>query len=161
MTDRHWWHHTSEEIYAYRTRKPHGFTRIPVIGTHWGYAGRTRNPKRRDAQHRYGYVWDGERKPAQPWSDLITSRRVIFRRKRRMEITTHLLEMITIRVLFPVYNIQMNRTNPRRIKPWEAQAQRRYRNRYGRPAQVVPAAVKLTLYAGVTMIAFSLIHIAR
>src|SRR3954462_10478904 len=101
--------------------KPHGFPRIPFLGTHWGYAGRTNYPARRDAQHRYGYVWDGKRKPPQPWSDLIVSRRVIFRKKRRMEITTHLLELITIRALFPVYTIQMNRTNPRRIKPWEAQ----------------------------------------
>lgn len=133
------WSRTTEEIYAYRCRKPHAVWGLPFIGRHWGYVGRTTNGVRRDAQHRYGYVWDGERKEAQPWADLIVKRYVVCGRKRRYRWSTHFLEWFWIWLLMPVYNVSMNRANPRRVKPWDAQRQRAARDEYGTVARVVPA----------------------
>lgn len=132
---RRWFDRTSEEIYAYRCRKPWALVGLPFIGRHWGYAGRTNNGKRRDGQHRFGYVWDGQEHPPKPWADLIVRRYVIFRKKPRLEITTHFLEWFTIRLLLPVYNVSMNAGNPRRIKPWEQKRQRAERLAWGRARQ--------------------------
>lgn len=150
---RRWFNRTIEEIYAYRTDKPAAVIRLPLFGRHWAYAGRTCNGVRRDLEHltgggRYNTV-------PKPWADLAPTRYVIFRRKRRMEITTKFLEVLTIRVLLPVYNVEYNRGNPRRIKPYVQKAQRAARNErnYGkilfysmRPA--IPVFVTLLIIGG-------------
>lgn len=126
---RRWWERTTEEIYAYRCLKPSAMIGIPIIGWHWGYAGRTNNARRRDAEHlvgggRYGTV-------AKSWADRRPRRKVIFPMRRRLELTTRFLEWLTIKTLMPVYNITWNRTNPRRIPPWVAARQRAMRDTVG------------------------------
>ena len=139
MSRRRWWEHTSEEIYAYRTRRPSG------RGTHWGYVGRTAWPARRHQEHTVGGgKW---RATAKPWADLVVERRVMFRKKRRLEITTHFLEWSMIKLLMPVYNIQMNWKNPRRIPPWVAQRQRLQRSGAASGGPLARRGVPLVLQA--------------
>jgi hypothetical protein len=158
MSDRRWWEKTSEEIYAYRTRKPHGFG-LPVVGRHWAYVGRTSVPHLRHSEHMVGGgKWRAKPKP---WADLEPRRFVICRKKRRMEITTHFLEWFWIKVLMPVYNVSMNRTNPRRIKPWTQAAQRAHRNQYGQAAAVVPAVLKLSALSVVALAVLALVQMGR
>lgn len=149
---RRWWERTREEIYAYRTDKPHAPLALPLIGRHWGYAGRTNNASRRHQEHvqgggRYAAV-------AKPWADLRPKRLVIFRRKERTEAMTHFLEWVTIKILLPVYNVDMNRTNPRRITPHRAKAQRFARDQFGITARVTKLALRWALYAVVVAVAF-------
>lgn len=130
---RRWWEKTREEIYAYRTDKPHAPLGLPIIGRHWGYAGRTNNPDRRHLEHTVG---GGPYNHGQKsWADLRPRRFVIFGMKLRMELTTHLLEWLTIKMLFPVYNVHMNRTNPRRITPRAQVSQRFARDQFGTTAR--------------------------
>lgn len=144
---RRWWEKTREEIYAYRTDKPHAPLALPIIGRHWGYAGRTNDPKRRDLEHvqgggRYAAV-------AKDWADLRPKRRVVFGMKTRTEAMTHFLEWITIKVLLPVYNVDMNRTNPRRITPRQAKAQRFARDQFGTTARLTKLGLRWLLYLAV------------
>ena len=148
---RRWWEKTREEIYAYRTDKPHAPLALPIIGRHWGYVGRTNNPRRRDMEHikgggRYAAV-------AKDWSDLRPKRKVIFKLKRRTEIMTHILEWITIKALLPVYNVEMNLTNPRRITPRRAKAQRFARDEFGTTARLTKLVLRLLLWALLVTIA--------
>ena len=101
-------------LYLYRTRRPSGF------GQHIGYIGVTNSPHYRDVQHR----------AYQPWSDLIACRYVI-PLGRVPRFLACFLEALLIQLVLPVYNVQHNRGNPRRIKPWKARAQRDARY-YGR-----------------------------
>lgn len=134
MGDRRWWQRTTEEIYVYRTRKPWAVWGLPVVGRHFAYGGRTNNPARRDMEHlRGGGPYHAV---AKPWADLLPRRYVVFRRKRRTELTTHLLEVLTIRLFMCVYNVQFNTGNPRRIKPHDALRQRRLRDSSGRWARL-------------------------
>jgi hypothetical protein len=137
---RRWWQHTVEEIYVYRTQKPHAVVGLPFIGRHFAYGGRTNNPKRRDSEHLVG----GGRynAPPKPWADLRPRRYVVFRLKRRAELTTRLLELLVIRGLFPVYNVTHNMGNPRRIKPFKAARQRAHRDAYGTTARLAPAVLR-------------------
>lgn len=141
---RRWWERTREEIYAYRTDKPHAPLGLPIIGRHWAYAGRTNNASRRHQEHvegggRYQAV-------AKPWADLRPKRRVIFRRKERTEAMTHFLELLAIKILLPVYNVDMNWTNPRRITPRQAKAQRFARDQFGTTARMSKLALRWALY---------------
>lgn len=113
------------EVYAYRTRKPGALLGLPLIGRHWGYVGQTRNPKMRDREHLEG----GGRYGAAPkdWADLEPRRYVLFRLKHCPQWVLDLAEVVAIRLLLPVYNVQHNRGNPRRVKPAVARAQRRGR----------------------------------
>lgn len=101
-------------LYLYRTRRPSGW------GQHIGYVGVTNSPLHRDVQHR----------AYQPWSDLIACRYVI-PLGRVPRFVALGLEALLIRLTLPVYNVQHNRGNLRRIKPWTARAQRDARY-YGR-----------------------------
>lgn len=154
-----WFDHTSEEIYGYRTRKPHAVVGLPFVGRHWAYVGRTARP---DLRHREHMLGGGKwRVTPKPWADLEPRRYVICRKKRRLEITTHFLEWFWIKVLLPAYNIQMNRTNPRRIKPWTASRQRALRDQYGTTAAVVPALFKLGALAVVALAGLALVQAGR
>lgn len=137
MRRRYWWESTTEEIYAYRTRKPGAVWGWPFLGRHWAYVGRTNDGVRRHSEHLIGGgKWAAK---AKPWADLEPKRYVLARRKRRREITTHFLEWWWIHVLFPVYNVSMNAANPRRVKPW-TQAEQRAARDAGRVRGVVAGA---------------------
>lgn len=91
-----------------------------------GYVGESNNLKAREKDHlgqgRYGHA-------AKHWSDL----RPVF---HSIPLPWWLCwkwvlrsgETVLIWLLAPRYNVQKNRWNPRRIKPWEAEHQRAVRN---------------------------------
>lgn len=128
------------EVYAYRTRKPGALLGLPLLGRHWGYVGQTRNPKARHQEHlegggRYGCV-------PKDWADLEPRRYVLFRMRHCPQWVLDLVEVAVIRTFLPVYNVQHNRGNPRRIRPAVAHLQRLQRDRMGwswnlRPAHLV------------------------
>lgn len=152
---RRWYERTREEVYAYRTDKPSAPLGLPLIGRHWGYAGRTNNPKRRDMEHvRGGGQYNAV---AKPWADLRPKRHVIFRMKSRTEAMTHFLEWLTIKILLPVYNVDMNRTNPRRITQRSQAAQRAMRDQLGTTARVMKMAVRLGIYGLLIIIAVAVV----
>lgn len=97
-------------VYAYRVRKPGllGKLRVPLVSTRWGYVGETTSFPHRDKQHR----------ETQPWAPLIVS--VHRWHLPAWKPLLHLAETLAILVLWPAYNIEKNRWNPRRIKPWDA-----------------------------------------
>lgn len=159
MSDRRWFDRTSEEIYAYRTRKPGAPVGLPLVGRHWAYVGRTARP---DLRHREHMVGGGKwRARPKPWADLEPRRYVICRKKRRLEITTHFLEWFWIKALMPVYNISMNRTNPRRIKPWTQVAQRISRDQHGVAPAFAVTFAKLSAVCVVGMMALALVRAGR
>lgn len=140
------------EVYLYRTRKPSGRSWL----RHNGYVGKTRSPKQRHRQH-MGRPAVGDRyvSTGQPWSDLEPRRHVVFRMRHCPDWLLALAELMAIRLLLPVYNISGNRGNPRRIRPWVAQEQRRARDRghrfsvwYVRPAYVATSLLALVALAG-------------
>jgi hypothetical protein len=154
-----WFDRTTEAIYVFRARKPHALLGLPIIGRHFAYVGRTNNLRRRYEQHMIG---GGEyRSVAKDWADLEPRFYVICPMKSRMEITTHFLEWFWIKVLMPVYNIQMNRTNPRRIKPWVAKRQRINRNRYGRTTSVMLTLIKVAVLIPAVLVAFNMAESMR
>lgn len=132
---RDWWMRTTEEIYVYRTRKPHAPIGLPFLSRHFAYGGRTVDPAARHREHTVG--GRGGRfgnKPPQPWSNLEPTRHVVFPLKSRTRLTTHLLEVLVIRGLLCVYNHQHNLGNPRRISLRRARVQRVLRDKFGRAA---------------------------
>ena len=141
---RPWYAHTTEVIYAYRTRKPGAVFGLPIIGRHWAYVGRTNDLQRRHLEHILG----GGPYGAVPklWADLEPKRYVICRRRRRREWRTHLLEWLFILLLLPVYNVSMNRRNPRRIGRAEQVRQRLARNQGAARGVVVGARRRLPVY---------------
>jgi len=132
--NRDWWVRTTEEIYVYRTRKPWAPFGIRWLSRHFGYGGRTVDPKRRDREHLVGGPGRFGNKPPQPWSDLEPERFVVFKLKSRTRLVTHLLEVLVIRGLMCVYNDKLNKLNPRRISLRRARVQRVLRDKYGRAA---------------------------
>lgn len=83
-----------------------------------GYVGQTRQALRaREAQHR----------AEQPWADTIVGPAVVIAEGAwtNGELDAH--EVRQIQALRPLYNIDHNRTNPNRILPWDAVAQRQAR----------------------------------
>jgi hypothetical protein len=130
-----WWAPTTEEIYVYRTRKPWAPFGLRWLSRHFGYGGRTTDPQARHHEHTVG--GKGGRfgnRPPQPWSDLEPTRYVVFKLKTRTRLTTHLLEVLVIRVLFCVYNDKLNKLNPRKISLRRARVQRVLRDKFGRSA---------------------------
>lgn len=101
-------------IYAYSCVDPDTGKRI-----RWAYVGKTRQTlMRRHNQHM----------PTQPWSDLYPEIRVVFYFSSCPDWFLRLVEKLTIKVTFPLYNYEYNTKNPRRIPKYEAQAQRRQRD---------------------------------
>lgn len=107
-------------MYAYRTRKPCARFRIPFLSFHWGYVGETVSFWHRHRQHGENQPWADLdprcriRIPLPPWKWLLRS-----------------VETLLIVALWPVYNHQKNRWNPRRIPLATALRQRRTRDRGG------------------------------
>lgn len=89
-------------LYVYRTRRPSGW------GTHNGYTGRTNHPRLRDAQHA----------ATKRWYPLVRYR-VLIPLGPCPVFVAAALEWLLIKVTMPVYNVQHNRWNPRRIRPWD------------------------------------------
>ena len=148
-----WWRSqpvTREAIYAYRTRKPWARWGLPIIGRHWAYVGRTNDLARRDDEHLVG----GGRYGAVPkdWADLEPRRYVLVGYRRRREPRTHLLEWAAVRLLWPVYNVSMNRWNPRRIKPYDARRQRQARNISAGRGVIVGARRRAPVYLGLASV---------
>jgi hypothetical protein len=150
-----WWAPTTEEIYVYRTRKPWAPFGLRWLSRHFGYGGRTVDPQRRDREHIVGGPGRFGNKPPQPWSDLEPKRYVVFKLKTRTRLTTHLLEVLVIRVLFCVYNDKLNKLNPRKISLRRARVQRVLRDKFGRSAMagelfgrylILSALVALAIY---------------
>lgn len=144
------WHaHTSEVIYAYRTRKPGAVWGLPLVGRHWAYVGRTNDLARRHQEHILGGgMYDAV---AKPWADLEPRLYVIRPKKRRREWTTNFLEWFFIWLLLPVYNVSMNAGNPRRIRRAEQLRQRAARDRSEALGVVVGLRRRVPVYAGVAV----------
>lgn len=132
-------------IYAYRTRKPGARLRIPLLSFHWGYVGRTSSFYHRHRQHTLGGGAYGAE--AKPWADLVV-------RCYRLPCPRLLqppLEALAIWTLMPVYNVALNRHNPRRIRPMAARQQRLWRNHGRRLPSVRVIHVVLYLAAFVAL----------
>lgn len=98
---------------------------LKCTGRHIAYVGETGSRYRRDIEHIYG-GGKFKAKP-KPWSDLEPRVFAVpalpwWRWSRR------LTEKLWIWLLLPVYNVQHNTRNPRRIKPWVAEKQRAVRD---------------------------------
>lgn len=112
--------------YLWRTRKPHALIGLPIIGRHNAYVGETSSRRHRDAQHLQGSAYGA---PAKDWADLdprcyplpMMCPNAAWARKGQ--------EWLYIKLLLPVYNVKHNGTNPRRITPAQARAQRAARGR--------------------------------
>jgi hypothetical protein len=134
---------------VWRTRKPHAFLGMPLIGRHTAYVGETGSRYFRDRQHVYGDARYAA--PDKPWSDLQPKvyplpclfPHVAWARKAQ--------EKIWIKLLMPVYNTEWNGGNPRRIKPMKAQQQRWARDAIRKSTggliklNVMPALARLAL----------------
>lgn len=117
-------------IYAYSVLDLDNSTDVRVVRDLWGYVGQTRQElQARHAQHmgmssRYKTV-------AQPWSDLYPEVRVIWE-GRCPDFMLDLIEMFYIKRRKPLYNYIHNTHNPRRITKYEAQFQRKQRDKLAR-----------------------------
>jgi hypothetical protein len=112
--------------YVHRARKPHAPIGLPVIGRHTAYVGQSNSRAHRDAQHLLG--GGTYRATAKSYADLdvkIYSLPCLFPNWRRARLVQ---EQLWIWLLWPVYNVQGNRWNPRRITPAAALRQRQARN---------------------------------
>jgi hypothetical protein len=120
-------------VYVYRMRKPGARFRIPLLSWHTGYVGETSSFYHRHQQHVYG-LGKYATQP-QPWSD--REPYVWFRiplpnwRWLRRSVET-----LFILLLWPVYNVQKNRWNPRRITPPVARQQRLARDAGRHPINI-------------------------
>jgi hypothetical protein len=135
-------------VYIYRARKPGARLRIPLLSWHFAYVGETFSFHHRHLQHTRGggtygatpkpwsdldpYVW--LRIPLPPWKWLLRS-----------------VETLAILLTWPVYNVQKNRWNPRRIPPLKARVQRMRRNAGTRLWSPRPIHVVLILAAAVAL----------
>jgi hypothetical protein len=130
-------------VYVYRTRKPWARFRIPLVSYHFAYVGESSSFWHRNRQHIMGMSSFGSCAP-KDWADL--EPRVAFKiRLPNWRWLRRSVETIAILAVWPVYNVQKNRWNPRRIKPTTARKQRRMRNAGLRLAVVRPAHIVLIL----------------
>lgn len=117
-------------LYIYRTRRPSGW------GTHNGYTGRTNSPRLRDAQH----------KASKRWYPLVRHR-ILIPLGYCPVFVAAALEWALIKLTMPVYNIQHNRLNPRRIEPWNVRGTVTIGARIKDAILFVPALAMLALAA--------------
>lgn len=122
-------------LYVYTCRKPAGW------GRHFGYSGVTNRPDLRAVQHR-----------AKDWHDLVIKRHLI-PLGRIPRFVALGLEWVLIKVTMPVYNVQHNRANPRRIGPVMARRQRRARDHGSRTLRLATVAWARISYAPVVAFA--------
>lgn len=113
--------------YAYRTRKPGARYNLPILSRHFAYVGQTSSFWHRHRQHSEG----------KPWADLDPAcYRIPLPDWKWLRLV---VEQLLIWALWPVYNVQGNRWNPRRITPIEARRQRMVRNRGRHPLNLTAA----------------------
>jgi hypothetical protein len=140
-------------VYVYRTRKPGAPFGLPIIGRHFAYVGQS---KRLDIRHRQHsgkpLPWDRYASTGQPWSDLNP---VCYRlRLPPWRWLLLLVEALLIGLLWPVYNIKLNKHNPRRITAYRAIQMRATRDalaRHAGPTQLLArtiAALRWYHFAG-------------
>lgn len=148
-------------VYVWRTDKPYALRCLPFIGRHFAYVGQSNSFRRRDREHLFGSMAYDSPVQAKPWSDLRPKRYAVpvlfpgWRWARERQ------EWLMIKLLLPVYNVQHNRTNPRRITPARALAQRAMRDR-NRAARKVVAVIRAALGFGLLLAAAAiLIQMAR
>jgi hypothetical protein len=108
--------------YMHRTRKPHAPIGLPIIGRHTAYVGETGSRYHRDRQHRFGGGTYGA--TAKVYADLDLKIYPLPCLWPNWKAARKVQEWLYIKALFPVYNVQHNGTNPRRIKPRVAESQR-------------------------------------
>jgi hypothetical protein len=118
---------------------------LPLFsGRHNAYVGETGNRFFRDRQHIHGsYRYDTAGKP---WSDLdpkVISLPCLFPSN---ELARAIQEKIYIWIFLPVYNVEWNTKNPRRIKPGKAEQQRWARDANGF-RKWTPRLLRVALYA--------------
>lgn len=111
-------------VYAYRTLKPGARFRIPILSWHWGYVGETRSFYHRHLQHSVG--GGAYRVEPKDWAD--RSPRCYRLALPDWRWLRRSVESLAIGLLWPVYNVQKNRWNPRRIPPKVARWQRHQRD---------------------------------
>ncbi len=114
-------------VYVWRTKKPHAPIGLPIIGRHFAYTGQSNSHRRREREHRFGSITYGST-PAS-WSDLDAKRYTIWILFPAWKRARLIQEWLWIKLTFPVYNVQHNRGNPRRISKEQAAAQRAARDR--------------------------------
>lgn len=108
-------------VYRIRVRSPH--LGRPVTG----YIGKTVRPvETRIREHLQG----SPTTPAKPWADTVVGWDVLWTGKCSAAGLA-LREVWRIRTRWPLYNVQHNRPNPRRIPPHRAVIQRAARDRRG------------------------------
>lgn len=123
--------------YVWRTRKPTAPIGLPFIGRHFAYVGKTSSRWHRDAQHM-------ER---QPWSDLDPKVYALWVPFPHWNWTRSFMERFYTAILLPVYPVEFNGGNPRRIEPWQAKQHRAERDSIGRTASaLLRFAVRLGLW---------------
>jgi hypothetical protein len=129
-------------VYAYRALKPGARLRIPFLSWHWAYVGETNSFYHRDQQHRYGLGRYGT--PAKDWADRCpyVALRIPLPNWKWLRLS---VETLVILALWPVYNVQKNRWNPRRIKPIVARRQRRARDLGRHPVNIGNGTLALVL----------------
>lgn len=143
-------------VYVWRCDKPYALLGLPFIGRHFAYVGQSNSFRRRDREHLLGSTAYESVVLPKPWSDLRPKRHAVpilfpgWRWARERQ------EWLMIKMLMPVYNVQHNRTNPRRIAPARALAQRAIRDRKGPQRLIVGmlrSATRIALWAAIfTMI---------
>jgi hypothetical protein len=129
-------------VYIYRTRKPGALLGWPVIGRHTAYVGQTKSFGHRHRQHiGKPLPHDPYASTGKPWADLGP-------RCYRIPLPAWrwllwLVEWILIKMLLPVYNINHNKSNPRRITQYRAIHMRRTRDLQGQRGIVLGVGVRL------------------
>lgn len=117
-------------IYLARTNKPYSIFGMPLIGRHNGYTGQSNTYKLRWPQHVQG---GGKFKStAKPWSDLDPEFHRILPLPAWLFLhapkVVNFLEGVCIVLTAPVYNVELNKWNPRRISVEKQKKQRAWRN---------------------------------
>jgi len=121
-------------VYIYRTRKPGARYNLPVLSRHFGYVGQTSSFWHRHRQH-MGRTTNVVT-VAKPWADLYpVCYRISLPNWKWLRLV---VEALLIWALMPVYNVQLNRSNPRRITPAEARRHRAVRDRGRHPFNLKP-----------------------
>ena len=108
-------------IYVFRTRRPGLFGRVPILGRHTGYVGMSKHVRMRKRVHLHGSMKYNAL--PKPWSDLKPSWYFLPLPLAPVWVLLW-VETLVIALLWPVYNVQKNRWNPRRIPITAATRQR-------------------------------------
>lgn len=147
----------TQGCYLWRTRKPGSMLGLPFIGRHNAYVGQTSSRYHRDRQHEFGGGAYGA--VGKPWSDLDPKVYPLPCLFPSWKWSRLLCETLWTLILWPVYSIQKNRWNPRRIKPRTAERQRWRRDAarargWGISVDIQLIARKLVVWLAIAAIAY-------